>query len=441
MTPAEFRALGRLGGQAAAGVASRAERVHEAVADRVFRQIKEVSAPVRFIHDTVARGVYLGVKSACEAAGVAGGEIMSKLGADGDPPPAGHRWFNSQVSYSRVNLGVGVGVGRAPLGDTALAALNAVAGDRLGNDVAPLAIRMAVRKAGRDVGLASEELAEAFPEATSRLAVFVHGLAETEDAWLGFGWGARGEDSAPYGENLRAHFGYTPVYVRYNTGRHISDNGRDLAGLLADVTAAWPAPVEELLLVGHSMGGLVIRAACHYGERQSAAWAGIVRHIFYLGSPHLGAPLARAAGLAGWALARTAETRPFVTLVNGSSAGIKDLRYGYVVDGDWTGCDLDSCARDHRGDTPLLPGANHHAIGATVTGDPGSPFGAVVGDLLVTPGSAHGRRRRHQRIPFRVALSHVFGGMHHLDLLNHPAVWEAMHGRLAGAVSGGGSSV
>ena len=418
MTPAEFRALGRLGGQAAAGVTSRAERVHEAVADRVFRPIKEMGAPVRFIHDTVARAAYLGVRSAFEAAGVAGGEVMSRLGADGE---AASRAGDS-----------GPRPRRARLGDTALAALNAVAGDQLGAHAAALAIRMAVRKDGRDVGLRSEELTEAFPRATSRLAVFVHGLAETEDSWLHAGW-ALGDETTSLGDNLRAHFGYTPVYVRYNTGRHVSDNGRDLAALLADMTSAWPAPVDELLLVGHSMGGLVIRAACHYGERQSAAWASIVRHIFYLGSPHLGAPLARAAGLAGWALARTAETRPFATLVNGSSAGIKDLRYGYIVDDDWTGCDLDSCVRDHRGDTPLLAGAHHHVISATVTGDPGSPFGAVVGDLLVTPGSAHGRRRRRQRIPFRAALGQGLGGMHHLHLLNHPAVWEAMHGGLVSA--------
>ena len=56
-------------------------------------------------------------------------------------------------------------------------------------------------------------------------------------------------------------------------------------------------------------------------------------------------------------------------MVNGSSAGINDLRYGYVLDDDWAGFNLDSCLRDHRHDAPLLAGANHYVISATVIAD------------------------------------------------------------------------
>ena len=97
---------------------------------------------------------------------------------------------------------------------------------------------------------------------------------------------------SPYGRRLQTEFGYTPVYIRYNTGRHVSDSGHDLARLLNELTAAWPHEIQEILLVGHSMGGLVIRSACHYGTEASAPWVAHVRHVFYLGSPHLGAPLA-----------------------------------------------------------------------------------------------------------------------------------------------------
>jgi len=126
----------------------------------------------------------------------------------------------------------------------------------------------------------------------------------------------------PYGLRLRAELGYTPVYVRYNTGRHVSDSGHDLAGLLDALLAAWPRQVDEFLLVGHSMGGLVIRSACHYGRQASAPWVDRVRHVFYLGSPHLGAPAARAAGLAGWVLGKAAETRPVPDRARGRSAAI-----------------------------------------------------------------------------------------------------------------------
>jgi pimeloyl-ACP methyl ester carboxylesterase len=315
--------------------------------------------------------------------------------------------------------------GCQPGGNLALAALNAIAGDQLGPGLAPLAIRMAVRADGRDVDLIAREVADAFPHATCKMAVFVHGLAETEDSWQ-----RRDAGCEPYGPRLQAHFGYTPIYVRYNTGRHVSENGRDLAGLLDGLVAAWPEQVDELLLMGHSMGGLVIRSACHYGRQESAAWVDLARHVFYLGSPHLGVPIARAAGFAGWALGKAAETRPFVTLVNGSSPGIKDLRHGYVLADDWADCDQNSCVRNHRRDTPLLAGANHFTISATVTADPGHPLGAVVGDLLVQPASAHGRRGAHQHIPFPVGSRRGLGGMHHFDLLNHAAVWTAIRGLL-----------
>jgi len=404
MTPAELRAASRLGGRAFAEVVSRIEQVHRAVADRAFGPVRQAGAPARLIHDAVAKGVYLTIRSAGMAAGAMSGEIASLAGAGGQPAAA------------------------VPRGNLALAALNAVAGDQLGSDLAPLAIRMAVRAGGCDVELTGEELAAVFPQATPRLAVFVHGLAETDDSWH-----RRGADCMPFGPRLQAEFGYSPVYIRYNTGRHVSDNGRDLAGLLDGLLAAWPARADEILLVGHSMGGLVIRSACHYGQQSPAAWTQRVRHVFYLGAPHLGAPLARAAGLAGWALGRAAETRPFVTLVNGSSSGIKDLRHGYILEDDWADCDLDSCIRDHRSDAALLGGANHYAISATVTANPGSALGGVVGDLLVQPASAHGQRAGCQHIPFPVESRHRLGGMHHFDLLNHPAVWAVMHSLLGDA--------
>jgi hypothetical protein len=395
--------MGRLGGLVFAGLVARIERVHQVIADRAFAPAGLAGAPVRLVHDGVARGAYLAVRGAGLAAGTAGGQAGFVLGAGGRP------------------------AGSKPGGNLALAVLNAAAGDRLGAGLAPLTIGMAVRTDGCDVGLTAEQIVAAFPDATPKLAVFVHGLAETEDSWH-----RRTGQSVPYGRCLQAEFGYTPVYVRYNTGRHISSSGQDLAGLLDGLVAAWPVPAAEILLAGHSMGGLVIRSACHYGREARAAWTGHVRHVFYLGSPHLGAPLARAAGRAGWMLSQMPETRPFASLAAGP-ASVKDLRHGYVLDDDWAGCDQDCCLRDHRGDAPLLAGANHYAISATVTADHASPLGAIVGDLLVQPASAHGRRGGRQYIPFPIELSRGLGVMHHFDLLNHPDVWQAMRSLLGAA--------
>ena len=405
MTPAELRAVSRLGGHAFAGLVSRIEQVHQAIGGRAFGSIGPVSAPVRVVHDFVARGAYRAVGSAGSAAGAFGGEAASLLGAVGQPAGGG----------------------------AVLAVLNAFTGDRLGPDLAPLAIRMAVRAGGSDVELAPQPVRDAFGDATPKLAVFLHGLVETENSWF-----RQASGSEPYGRRLQAEFGYTPVYIRYNTGRHVSDNGRELARLLDELTAAWPAQVREILLVGHSMGGLVIRGACHYGSEDGAPWVRHVRHVFYLGSPHLGAPLARVAGLAGWALSQVPETRPFADLLTGSS-GIKDLRHGYILD-DWAACGPDGCQHNHRRDVPLLPGASHYAISAVISANPESPLGTLVGDLLVQPASAHGRRGSRQHIPFSVEQTRRHGGMHHFDLLNHPDVWESMRSLLGVTVAAGARS-
>jgi hypothetical protein len=381
-----------LAGRVLAGSVGHVQRTHRAVARRAFAPTWSAGAPVRGIHDGIAGLVYLTIRGGGSAAGMVAGELLSMLQPTTAP------------------------AGSAPGGNLALAALNAVAGDRLAHEGNALAIPTALRVGGSDVAPTSSGLATAFPAATPRLAGFVHGLSETEHMWQP----APNSGDISFGHRLAAEFGYTPVYVRYNTGRHISSNGRELARLLSQLVDAWPVRVDELLLVGHSMGGLVVRSACHYG--QPSNWVGLVRHVFYLGSPHLGAPLARVAGRAGWALAKLPETRSFVPLVNGSSAGVKDLRFGYVLDDDWLGCDADRCMTDHRHDAPLLTTANHYVISVTVTADPHHPAGKVVGDLLVQPASAHGRHGRHQLIHFPVDGGRRLGSLHHLHLLKHRAV-------------------
>jgi hypothetical protein len=403
MRKEEVRAAGRLGGQIVVGMVSQVEGVHRAVAGRAFGATGPTGLPARAVHDAVSATVYTSLRIGGAGAGWAAGEVLGRM------------------------VGASSPAGRTPVGNQALAALNGFAGDRLARGANPLAIDMAVRVAGRDLPPRPATLAVSFTEATPNVAVLVHGLAETEHAWAAKA--ADGSDDG-YGPHLRAELGYTPVFLRYNSGRHISDNGRLLSVLLDKVIGAWPVPVDEVLLLGHSMGGLVIRSACHHGRGERRRWVPLVRHIVYLGSPHLGAPLARAAGRAGWALSRLPETRPFAPLVNGSSDGVKDLRFGYVRDEDWIGCDPDHCLRDHRGDLPLLDSANHYTISATLTANPHSPIGAVVGDLLVQPASAHGHHRRARHIPFPVEHCRRLGGLTHFQLLHHPSVWAAIKGVL-----------
>jgi pimeloyl-ACP methyl ester carboxylesterase len=371
MLPTEVRATGELAGTAVGGVAGFIGQTHHAVARRPFELLGALAAPVRVAHDGISNAAYRLVGAALSA---------------------GPR------ALVRFTPGNGIPLSDTLRGSLALGALNGAVGDRLAQDANPLALEMRVRTDG---------------PCTRRLAVFVHGLCETDEAWKLFG-------GTPYGARLRDDLGYTPLYVRYNTGLHISDNGRRLAALLEETVADWPVPVDEVMLVGHSMGGLVARSACHYG----GDWSLKVRHVFCLGSPHLGAPLERAANAVGYALARLPETRPLARVVNGRSVGIKDLRFGSCVDEDWCDCDPDEFLRDRCNEVPFLDCATYYFVGATLSRRSDGP-GAWVGDLLVQFPSASGNGPR-RRLPFEVDHGMHLPNANHLQLLNHPAVYDQL---------------
>jgi pimeloyl-ACP methyl ester carboxylesterase len=398
MREGEIRSLAELAAASIAKPAAVTRDVHLAVSERVFGALGPLGAPVRQIHDGISKASYSGINGALGVPVSAAGRGLA--GAAG-----------SSASAPLVD---------STVGGLALGALNGLAGDRLARDHPELALELNIRRHGREIETDSASLAAAFPDATGSVAVFVHGLCETDEAWrLATG---RGERTA-YGARLRDELGYTPVFVRYNTGLHVSDNGRQLAALLEQVCVNWPVEVDEIALIGHSMGGLVGRSACHYGDRAEHLWTYRVRHVVCLGTPHLGAPLERAANVAGWTLNRLPETRPFGDLfLNGRSAGIKDLRFGSCTEEDWRDCDPDEFLRDRCREVPFLKSATYYFIGATLTQRPDG-VGGLVGDLLVHYPSASGSGRR-RRIPFESENGRHLGGAHHLELLNHPAVYD-----------------
>src|SRR5579864_6201975 len=393
----ELTALGQLAGDAAGGLASQIQQMHRGIAGRVWRAVGPAAIPVRVVHDRIADRGYAAAAEATRRL-VSGG-----IGALGVVQP------RDAPSIERT-LG-----GRAVVG-----ALNGIWGDTLAKRHNGLALKMTLRAHGRDVPLTAAGIRAAYPHATARLVVFTHGLCDTDDAWM---LGAARH--VPYGYRLQAELGYTPLYVRYNTGLHISENGRQLAALLDQVTQAWPVPIHEIALIGHSMGGLVGRSACHYSDR--GEWCAKVRHVFTLGAPHLGAPLEQAAHAASHVLGRLPETRAlFAHPLNLRSVGIKDLRYGYLVDECWEGQDCDAFLRNTSRDIPFLRTANHYFICATLSRDPGTLSARIIGDLLVLQASAWAHQPG-QRLRFPVEHYSHIGRLHHFELLNHPAIYRQIH--------------
>lgn len=372
--------------------------MHAGIAGRVFRSIGPPAMSTRMIHDGLTRAIYGGVDRGIRSATQAAGAVAAELwGDDGD-----------QALESRA------------MSAAVIAAVNGLYGDELTERDNPLAGAMAIRRRGKVVPPTADSLAAAFPSATSRIVVFLHGWCLTERSWS---WRPReDEDIRSYGERLRDDLGFSPVQLRYNTGLHVSVNGRALAEMLDRLHAHWPVPISELVLVGHSMGGLVARSACHYGALQQQRWSDAVSHVVCLGSPHLGADLEKGVSVASWALARLPETRSIATFLNARSDGVKDLRFGACLDEDWCDADPDEFLRDRCHEAPFLPHATYHFVAATVTP---SLLGIIAGDHLVRSRSAAGRGRS-RRIPFDAEHGLTLTGLNHLDLLNHPLVYEKL---------------
>jgi pimeloyl-ACP methyl ester carboxylesterase len=359
----EIGALGRVAGDAADRLATTpVQGVHAAITERVFRNIGPAALPARALHDGISTAVYAGVR-----AGVATGARVGALVAKA-------RGTDPEV------------VSRTRRGSQLQSIVNGLIGHELALENDPLAMQMGFWRHGLPVALDDIEIP------TRKLVVFVHGLFETEQSWT------TGDDVC-YGDQLSD--AWTALYVRYNTGLPIIENGRRLSRLLDELVA--DRHVGQIALVGHSMGGLVVRVA---GAEESS-WRRHLTHVACLGTPNQGAPIAdmvhRAAGL----LSQLPEAAPFGAILDQRSAGIRDLRRG--IDAG-----------------PLLDGVHHLFLGATFTADPKHPIGLLIGDFLVREGSARGPRDVEVDVEDCVHL----GGLTHFKLLNHERVYEHLAGFL-----------
>ncbi len=303
--------------------------------------------------------------------------------------------------------------------DAALALVNAVVGDHLDAEENDLRVPMQLRIGDRYYDAHDATLGPG----TRRAALFVHGLGTSEWSWCLEGLHYHGDAGASFGSLLERDLGIVPIYARYNTGRRISLNGRALERAIDALLIRSP-DLEELVLIGHSMGGLVVRSACHYAGLEQHDWPRKVKRIFCLGSPHRGAPLEKLGNVLTGVLGAIDLPGTLVTarLLEGRSAGIKDLRHGALVDEDWLGKDPDALLDEGRREVPLLPGVAYHFVSATLTQDPQHPLGQLIGDLLVREASAHGPILS-THFPIETAR---FGGILHHQLQNHPAIYEVI---------------
>ena len=380
-------------GTALRATTSSVQAMHQAIAGKTFDSLQLVlglSVPTRIVqgvHDAISQGVYAAVRHGGGAAfALAAG--IERLTTDASREPKG-----KELSVR--------------------SALNGVMGDRLAASGSALAVQMGLFADGQPLVVSSAALAH-LPK---RVCLFIHGLACDEqswnlrsDAWGASPWASRLPLGEPvrYGALLHEELGIESIYLRYNTGLAIDDNAQQLAALLAGLARAAPQ-VKQWLLVGHSMGGLVARAALEYGRAEGQAWTARAPMLICLGSPHQGAALEKIGHVASLALGVSKVTQPLGRIANARSQGVKDLRHGLMG----------------RGAPRALPPALALRFVSATLGDAtdsvmGPMIGKLFGDGLVRASSAsdEGLGGDVQRVEIK--------GIGHMALLNHPRVYAVL---------------
>jgi len=375
-TPNDLRGYARLAFDATAGLTDLVEALHGTILNPLAGR-KKKGAPIR------TRGVTgLVYRSIGGITRLAGSGVDALLG----------------VLPQAVKEG-----SASPERDAIVSALNGVMGDYLVASGNPLALPMTLRSKGKLLKLERDALRTALPDANGRVLLLIHGLCMNDLQWSRAGHN--------HGAHLAASSGFTPVYLRYNTGLHIADNGRDFAALLETLVKQWPVPIQELVIIGHSMGGLVARSACVQAEQQKLPWRKLLKHMVFLGTPHFGAPLERGGHWVDLLLGATPWSAPFAQLGKVRSSGITDLRHGTLLD-----------AAHH----PLPRGVRCHAVAATTsraTDKQGMMQKKLWGDGLVPLDSALGVHADPARtLKFPAARQLIVHSTNHLDLLSSPDV-------------------
>ena len=371
-----------------------------------------VTSVVEAMHRTIARGpALLGYPLSGPVGAITAVAYQGVRGVT--------RWVGGGIDLSLRQLAPLLGTSiPGPEREALLAALNGTLGDHLVRTDNPLAIQMRLRRDGQPLELGPQALRRAFPRAGPRILVLIHGSSMSDLQWTRLGHN--------HGADLARDLGYTPIAVHYNSGLHVSTNGRMLSALLERLARGWPSNLQELAFLGHSMGGLVARSACEAGEQ--TLWRSKLKNLVCLGTPHHGSSLERVGSWIDLLLGIHPYSAPLARLGKIRSAGVTDLRFGYVRDRDWEGRDRFAHRGDSREPLPLPEGVACFAIAATTAP---RARARLPGDGLVSVDSALGKHARPElTLGFPRTHQWIGLGMNHLDLLSSSAVYRRIRGWL-----------
>jgi pimeloyl-ACP methyl ester carboxylesterase len=302
--------------------------------------------------------------------------------------------------------------------------LNGIVGDYLAKEHNPLAIEMAFYHHNHPLIL-NETLAHQLKFSsgkplTNKVIVLIHGLTNLETVWnfttdLNAQEITKAQNISPtssehvtggttvnfenieldnYGLRIQHDFGYTPLFLRYNTGLSVKENGQNLSDLLNHLIKFYPIQIDELVLMGFSMGGLLTRSAQKIANDNNLAWLEKLTNCYYIGTPHEGSPLEKF----GHITSSIVKSIPldyvnqWADWIDLRSQGIKDLKDGLL--------NLNSSSISPESNEPdpfkqsvkcgsFVEHAQHHFISGGVSEKKHGVANKIVGDTLVRHSSAH----------------------------------------------------
>lgn len=295
------------------------------------------------------------------------------------------------------------------------ATLNGVVGDYLKKSKNALAIPMQFRVQNNTIPLTAKGIEESYSNLNGEILIMVHGSCLNDAQWT--------RKNHNHGEELAKNLNKTLIYLYYNSGQHVSTNGKEFNNKIEELITNWPVPVKEIIIVSHSMGGLVSRSAVHYGQQKPTNWTKLLKKIVFLGTPHHGAPLENAGNYFETILGVLPYTKPFARLGKIRSAGVTDLRYGNIIDDDWKNYNRFKLTGDKRLNVPLPKSIISYAIAASLSKETDSS--RLKGDSLVNIDSALGKHRTESKI-LNFNYSWITYETNHMDLLSKPEVYDKL---------------
>jgi pimeloyl-ACP methyl ester carboxylesterase len=296
-----------------------------------------------------------------------------------------------------------------------LSVLNGVIGDYLEEKENPLKITMQFRYQSKTLAIDPKSIKAAYPKVNGKILLMIHGSCMNDLQWT--------RKDHNHGKIIATELNKTPIYLKYNSGLHISSNGKNLNNLLEELVKNWPVPIEEIVIIAHSMGGLVSRSALYYGEKNQKKWTKHVKKIVFLGTPHHGSYVERTGNYLDLILESIHYAKPFARLGKIRSAGVTDLRYGNLIDEDWKDDHRFEIKNDKRRNIQLSKQIEFYTIAAVIGNETTSLSTQILGDTLVDVKSALGQHKNPDKnLNFKKENIWISYDSNHLDLISNPKI-------------------